>query len=178
MERGQRSASARIEDRGSRANCGGAATRFRDERIEPNEIAPIPRARRRRGRAVRTGTRRRGGRRGRRGKMPPRAREGTRTHLLLHPRDAIVHDGAVAALDVEEGVVQPVRRAAAVHHRLHHPGDEAGGGQLGVAQVLHRRATRDLPLRRRANYSREPKNRRRRGSRPYTASLNSGKSTV
>ena len=63
------------------------------------------------------------------------------THLLADADESVVHDGAVAALDVEEGVVEAVR-AAAEHGGLHDPRDEPRVRQLHVSHVLHDRLDR------------------------------------
>ena len=61
------------------------------------------------------------------------------THLLADADESVVHDGAVAALDVEEGVVEAVRARAAEHGGLHDPRDEPRVRQLHVSHVLHDR---------------------------------------
>lgn len=67
-----------------------------------------------------------------------RGRQRRSTYLVLDAHDAIIHDGPVPALDVEQRVVQAVRGAAAEHHGLHHARDDPRGRELDVPDVLHR----------------------------------------
>ena len=65
------------------------------------------------------------------------------THLLADADESVVHDGAVAALDVEEGVVEAVRARAAEHGGLHDTRDDLRVRQLHVTHVLHLGVTSD-----------------------------------